>query len=137
VLLSGDAPSDQLSSAVLALSSQSGAWAPLLLRTGAEGLTVTPIVVGDPESLEGALGRIRGEEMNSGLLSYRGLLRDLSRIRHDINNPLTAAFAEVQLLIMDVEPGTELGEALAIVEEQLFRIRDLVAELSSFRSTVR
>jgi hypothetical protein len=50
-----------------------------------------------------------------------------------VNNPLTAALAEVQLLRMDHPPGTEEGEALAVVEEQLKRIRDMVAELAAYR----
>jgi signal transduction histidine kinase len=87
--------------------------------------------------LESALPRIRGAEANSGLLSFRALLRDLARIRHDINNPLTAAFAEIQLLLMDAEPESETAEALSIVEAQLYRIRDLAAELTSFRAPVR
>lgn len=126
-----------MASTLRALSEAEGEWAPLLVRSGPDGPTVAALLAGDPEELRGAVGKIRGEEPNTGLLSFRNLMKDLSRIRHDINNPLTAAFAEVQLLMMDVDPASETGEALGVVEEQLFRIRDLVAELSSFRPPLR
>ena len=54
-------------------------------------------------------------------------------MRHDINNPLTAAMAEVQLLLMDLEADSEVGSAIRLVEDQLRRIRDLVAELPEHR----
>ena len=60
------------------------------------------------------------------------LLRIASRARHDINNPLTAATAETQLLLMDVEDG-EVRTALEAIEEQLRRIRDLTAGLTRVR----
>jgi len=134
VLLSSTAPAEFLISVVSRLQGEEGGWAPLLVEEGESGLCVTPFLLGFPEPLERALPRIRSSEANAGLLSFRALLRDLSRIRHDINNPLTAAFAETQLLLMDVEPETETAEALGVVESQLYRIRDLVAELTSFRA---
>lgn len=54
----------------------------------------------------------------------------VARVRHDINNPLTSALAETQLLLMD-HPGGEIAESLEQVQEQLRRIRDLTAELST------
>lgn len=137
VLFSESAPAELLIAAVTRLGQEEGGWAPLLVRDGPEGPSFTPLILGYSERLDDATPRLRGEEDNSGLLSFRALLQDLSRIRHDINNPLTAAFAEVQLLLMDLEPGSETAEALAIVEGQLFRIRDLVAELTAFRAPSR
>jgi signal transduction histidine kinase len=137
VLLPARTPAELLISALSRLGGEGGEWAPLLVSYGDAGPTVTPLLFGYPEDLEGSLPRIRGEEANTGLLSFRALLQDLSRIRHDINNPLTAAFAEVQLQLMDAEPGSESMKALSVVEGELYRIRDLVAELSSFRSPIR
>jgi signal transduction histidine kinase len=61
------------------------------------------------------------------------VMRSLSRARHDINNPLTSALAEVQLLLLDGESDPGLAESMEIIQEQLRRIRDLVIGLSRFR----
>lgn len=58
------------------------------------------------------------------------ILSFVARARHDINNPLTSALAETQLLLLDVEDA-ETRAGLETVEEQLRRIRDLVAELQA------
>lgn len=72
------------------------------------------------------------DEHPEALLDLRSVLTQVSRARHDINNPLTSAMAEVQLLLMDVEEG-EVREGLEIVQEQLRRIRDLVAATGHIR----
>lgn len=62
------------------------------------------------------------------------LYERVSRIRHDINNPLTAVLAEAQLLLLDYGEGDEeLASSLRVIEEQARRIRDLVAHLSEIR----
>jgi signal transduction histidine kinase len=137
ILLSSKAPADFLISVISRLQGEVGGWAPLLVLDDDSAPSVAPLLLGYAEALESALPRIRGAEANLGLLSFRALLQDLARIRHDINNPLTAAFAEIQLLLMDAEPESETAEALRIVEAQLYRIRDLAAELTSFRAPVR
>lgn len=57
------------------------------------------------------------------LLHLQGVLEEVAKARHDLNNPLTSALAEVQILLMDVSPGPE-EESLLIVQEQLRRLRD-------------
>ena len=69
---------------------------------------------------------------DAAVLELRYLLAWLSRARHDINNFLTVAMAETQLALMDVaDPSMRAG--LESVEEQIRRIRDLVAELRVLR----
>lgn len=55
------------------------------------------------------------------------ILQGVARARHDINNPLTAALAETQLLLMDARDA-QLRESLEVIESQLRRIRDIAQE---------
>jgi signal transduction histidine kinase len=67
-----------------------------------------------------------------GLLELHRVLLEISRARHDINNPLTSALAETQILLLDVPPG-EVRDGLETVQTQLRRIRDLVAATRHLR----
>lgn len=133
VLLPSKADAAFLLEAALRLSREPGVWTPLLIEERTEGVVVLPLQIGFEEKADRAFPRLRGEGP-TGLLSLPLLLQELSRIRHDINNPLTAALAEIQLLLMDVQRGTETEEALTVVEAQLHRIRDLTAELTALRA---
>ncbi len=62
------------------------------------------------------------------------ILAVVARVRHDLNNPLTSALAEVQLLLMDAEEG-ETREALEVVQTQLRRIRDLLGSTGHLKPT--
>lgn len=66
------------------------------------------------------------------LLEIHRILAEVARARHDINNPLTSALAETQILLLDVEER-ETREALDTVQTQLRRIRDLVASTRHIR----
>jgi len=66
------------------------------------------------------------------LLELHGVLAAISRARHDINNPLTSALAETQILLLDVPEG-ELRDSLDTIQTQLRRIRDLVAATRHLR----
>ena len=72
------------------------------------------------------------EGPRDGLLELHGVLVEISRARHDINNPLTSALAETQILLLDV-PAGEVREGLETVQTQLRRIRDLVAATRHLR----
>lgn len=61
------------------------------------------------------------------------ILRFVARVRHDINNPLTAGMAETQLLLMDLGEGGEVGESLVTIQRQLKRIQGLVQDLAHLR----
>lgn len=115
------------------LASRSGDWSVLLMDRGPGSVEVVPVSPGFRTDLTSAASRLDEGGAGLGLLSFRHSLTELARIRHDINNPLTAALAEAQLVLMDVEPGTETAASLQAVEEQLRRIRDLVAQLTALR----
>jgi len=66
------------------------------------------------------------------ILEFRRILDRISRARHDLNNPLTSALAETQLLLMDVT-DPESREALETVQRQLRRMRDMIQELRPLR----
>lgn len=105
-------------------------------RTSSASLMATPLSLGFREEFDALLARLDRENRETvehvPLLELRTVLSEVARARHDINNPLTAALAETQLLLMDIEEG-EVREAVLVVERQLRRIRDLVARLSSIR----
>jgi signal transduction histidine kinase len=94
---------------------------------------ILPLSPGTSVTVETLQDRLREEDSRASLLSLRLLVAELARIRHDVNNPLTAALAEVQLLLMDQPGDSEEAESLRVVEAQLKRIRDLVAKLSAYR----
>jgi len=114
---------------VRAVAERDETWVPLVLDAeGAEGDPVArTLSVGFPLVLDELLDRV--DEAEKPILELRTVLRYISRARHDINNPLTSGLAETQLLLMDVEEG-EIRESLEVIQDQLRRIRDLVAALS-------
>ncbi len=115
------------------LGGMPGVWSPLLVVEQGEEVSVLPISPGFRSDLDEVRGRLEREDAADAVLSFRKALPVLSRVRHDINNALTAAFAEVQLLLLDIAPGSEEERSLRSVETQLRRVRDLVAELSPIR----
>ncbi|HEU4680430.1 MAG TPA: response regulator [Gemmatimonadales bacterium] len=57
-------------------------------------------------------------------------------LNHEINNPLMAAFADVELLLNDVEvPPDQLRQGLEDVRQALRRIRDIVQRIGKLRDT--
>ncbi len=144
VLSSGTTP-EVLGEVIAAVAGTRDPWA--LLRLDPAGgdqddgsgpqVQVLPISPGYPEALDRVAKRLAAEGMDPGYLSHRRVLLDLSRVRHDVNNALTSALAETQFMQMDNEPGTELAEGLALVEDQLRKIRDLMAELTVLRVSSR
>lgn len=66
------------------------------------------------------------------LLDLNRALAEMARVRHDLNNPLTAAMAEAQLLLMDAS-GDEERESLESILQQLRRIRDMLASSRHLR----
>lgn len=74
-----------------------------------------------------------GEDEEDPPLELHEVLRFVARIRHDINNPLTAGLAETQLLMMDVGDDAEMAESLETIQRQLQRIQKLVKDLTRLR----
>lgn len=57
------------------------------------------------------------------------------RVRHDANNPLTAALGRVQLLLEDEDiPEGELREDLRVIESELQRLSGILARLRDVRA---
>ncbi|MGH7508859.1 MAG: response regulator [Gemmatimonadales bacterium] len=55
-------------------------------------------------------------------------------LHHEINNPLMAAFADVELLLADLEvPPEQLRQGLEDIRQALRRIRDIVQRIGSLR----
>ena len=56
------------------------------------------------------------------------------RIRHDANNPLTAALGHVQLLLDDASiTDPDARESLGIIESELRRLADIIKKLSEVK----
>jgi signal transduction histidine kinase len=56
------------------------------------------------------------------------------RVRHDANNPITAALGHVQLLLEEpAAQDAEVRESLEIVESELRRLIDIMRRLNDVR----
>ena len=66
--------------------------------------------------------------------AYLGLVEFIRRLRHDANNPLTAAMGNVQLLLEDahtLDPDTT--DTLRTVESELRRLLLILRRLNEIR----
>jgi signal transduction histidine kinase len=56
------------------------------------------------------------------------------RVRHDANNPLTAALGHVQLLLEDpAVTDPEVVDSLKVVESELRRLTDILRQLNEIK----
>jgi signal transduction histidine kinase len=70
--------------------------------------------------------------MNDELNEFVELVR---RVRHDANNPLTAALGHVQLLLDDpAVTDEEVRDSLRIVESELRRLTEILRQLNAIRT---
>ncbi len=61
---------------------------------------------------------------------YREVVDLVRRVRHDANNPITAALGHVQLLLEDPSvPGGDTRESLRVIESELKRLIDILRRL--------
>ncbi|MEO5509163.1 MAG: histidine kinase dimerization/phospho-acceptor domain-containing protein [Longimicrobiales bacterium] len=59
----------------------------------------------------------------------------IRRVRHDANNPITAALGHVQLLLDDpAVTDPEVKESLQIVESELRRLTDILKRLGEIKA---
>lgn len=131
ILISDEIDASEVIELLVRLARRTGEWSPLLVR---EGPVLIPLSPGWSQTSAEVGDRLAHGGSPARFLSYRQAMADLARVRHDINNPLTAALAEVQLGLLDTEPGTELAAGLEVIEAQIRRIRDMVAELTGYRT---
>jgi signal transduction histidine kinase len=60
------------------------------------------------------------------------------RVRHDANNPITAALGHVQLLLEDPNVrDAEVRESLTIIEGELRRLIDILRRLGEIKVEAR
>ncbi len=105
----------------------------LAVVDGGDPPSIRTISAGYPCGLQELALHVDGAaEGAESLLELHGVLAEISRARHDINNPLTSALAETQILLLDAPDG-ELRDALDTIQTQLRRIRDLVAATRHLR----
>jgi signal transduction histidine kinase len=58
----------------------------------------------------------------------------IRRVRHDANNPITAALGHVQLLLEDpAVKDEEVRESLRVVESELRRLIEILRRLNEIR----
>lgn len=108
-------------------------WRFVLVRRG-DPVELQVLSLGHPEALPYVADGIGPDDLRPGtLMELRELLHEVAKARHDINNPLTSALAEAQLLLMDVEEEGEVRDGLEVIQTQLRRIRDLVAATGHIR----
>lgn len=134
LLLDPDVPERETRAVASALAGSGAGWS--VFRGGVPeaegGVEIEPVPL--PGScglpLADVVSRLRRNGEDAPRPELCQVLRFVARARHDINNPLTSALAETQLLLLDVEdPAIRSG--LETVEAQLHRIRDLVARLQA------
>lgn len=109
-----------------------GEWIPALLQAEEGRAVVRPLSLGYRHPLSEAVEVNRDPAAGPVLLELRRVVARISVARHDINNPLTSALAETQLLLMDAPEG-EVRAGLETVQRQLRRIRDMVQATSGMR----
>lgn len=105
----------------------------LLLTTIASHgeLRAIPLGLSTPWPLRELTARSLESRAEAGTDEITRLLRAVAHARHEINNPLTSALAETQLLLMEGR-DPELRESLELIESQLRRIRDIIATTLRF-----
>jgi len=63
------------------------------------------------------------------------MLRIVRSVRHDANNPLTAALGHVQLLLDDpsiLDPSVR--DSLGVIEAELYRVAGIIRRLDAVRT---
>lgn len=108
-------------------------WVVALLDGSPDALEVRALSLDRPRSVEDVARYAEDPDAHpGGLLVLSRVVKEIARARHDVNNPLTSAMAETQLLLMEMEDG-EAREAVEVIQTQLRRIRDLVAATRHLR----
>ena len=65
---------------------------------------------------------------------YRSFVDLVRKVRHDANNPITAALGHVQLLLDDpAVTNPEVKESLKIVESELRRLTEILRKLNEVK----
>jgi signal transduction histidine kinase len=66
---------------------------------------------------------------------FNQFLQLIRRVRHDANNPLTAALGHVQLLLDDpAVSDPEVIDSLKVVESELHRLTEILRQLNEIQA---
>ena len=80
------------------------------------------------------------EPANSLVASYEAKLDEvadlITRVRHEINNPLTGVLGQAQLLLRE-DLSDRARKRVETIEELVIRIRDIVAQLRQVQKSSR
>ncbi len=128
----GTASADDLLDLAESLPDAGSGWIVAMVSDG-EPPKIRTVSVGRPHRPEEVAARVCEPDGSHGvLLELEGVLSEIARVRHDLNNPLTSALAEVQLLLFDVTDEEE-RESLEVMQDQLRRMRDMIASTKHLR----
>lgn len=128
VLLAIDAVErTDLLAVLLACAGGGRGWVPVLVELSGDDLVGVPLSAGYRYPIQDIVRFCRGEE--DGHLGIHQVIDRVRVARHDINNPLAAALAETQLLLMDPQ-SDDTRRALEAIQAQLRRIAALVGGLA-------
>ncbi|RMH18966.1 MAG: hypothetical protein D6701_05530 [Gemmatimonadetes bacterium] len=133
VLFAADVSPADVQRALRRMAADEHRWIPVTVDPDAR--LAVPVSVAYPLDTRTLVDDYLDPESPHPVLEIRTALDLVAVARHDINNPLTAAMAEVQLLLMDVEEPGELRDGLEAIQAQLRRIRDLVGMLARLRAS--
>jgi signal transduction histidine kinase len=68
-------------------------------------------------------------------MDIKELAELVRRVRHDANNPLTAALGHVQLLLDDATTHTvETRDSLRVIESELRRLTEILRKLNEIKA---
>lgn len=92
-------------------------------------------------SAEGSLQGTKGEEKVRALVAeYEARIDEvadlITRVRHEINNPLTGVLGQAQLLLRE-ELSEKARRRAEIIEELAIRLRDIVGQLRQVQKIAR
>lgn len=80
------------------------------------------------------------EKLRALVANYEARLDEvadlITRVRHEINNPLTGVLGQAQLLLRE-ELSESARKRAVTIEELAIRIRDIVAQLRRVQKTLR
>jgi len=80
------------------------------------------------------------EELSTVIANYEAKLDEvadlISRVRHEINNPLTGVLGQAQLLLRE-DLNDKARKRAQTIEELAIRIRDIVAQLRQVQKSSR
>ena len=92
----------------------------------------------DPTQENTSVANDREAKLRTLVREYEARLEEvadlITRVRHEINNPLTGVLGQAQLLLREELSESARSRALKI-EELAIRIRDVVAELRQVQKT--